>query len=93
MQAIPGASAINSGVRTLPLIVSLIIVNPVWAPSLTLQFVTLVGATLPKIGYITPVLVFCCALGSIGSGLLTTWTVGTRYNKCALATLLASLIR
>ena len=53
--------------------------------------VTLVGAGLPKIGYITPVLVFCCALASIGSGLLTTWSAGTRYNHVRWQSLLTSL--
>ena len=68
-QAIQGVSAVESGIRLLPLILALVVAS------------LLAGGLVSKIGYYTPFLLAGTVLLSIGAGLLTTLTVTTGEPK------------
>lgn len=64
-QAIQGVTALNSGIRNLPMILGLVVVS-------------LIGGVLTTvIGYYTPFCLLSSVLMSIGAGLMSTWTVDT----------------
>jgi MFS family permease len=64
-QAIQGVSAIESGIRSLPLILALVVAS------------IIAGVLVSKIGYFTPLMIACSVITSIACGLLTTWEVDT----------------
>jgi MFS family permease len=64
-QAIQGVSAIESGIRSLPLILALVVAS------------IIAGGLVSKIGYFTPLMIACSIIISIACGLLTTWEVDT----------------
>ncbi|OTA93900.1 hypothetical protein M434DRAFT_21233 [Hypoxylon sp. CO27-5] len=63
-QVVQGVSATQSGVDTLPLVLSLVVAS------------IIAGAVTQKIGYYVPVMIACPTIMSIGLGLLTTFKVG-----------------
>ncbi|KAE9369208.1 major facilitator superfamily protein [Stipitochalara longipes BDJ] len=65
-QAIEGVSAIQSGIRILPLIIALL-VSSVFA-----------GGMVSALGYYTPMLIGCSVIMAVGAGLMTTFKVDTR---------------
>ncbi|KAH7125693.1 major facilitator superfamily domain-containing protein, partial [Dendryphion nanum] len=62
-QAITSLSALESGIRTLPLVISVV------------TGTVLSGALVQKTGYYTPFMILGSVLMSIGAGLLTTWHI------------------
>lgn len=60
-QAIKGTSAVGSGIRNIPMILSLVI------------FSMISGVTVTKIGYYTPFVMASTVLMSVGAGLLSTF--------------------
>lgn len=68
-QAIKGVSAAESGIRTLPLMLSMII-GAIGG-----------GVTNSKIGYYTPLAIIGSCIMSVGSGLLTTFEVNASAGK------------
>ena len=64
-QAIQGVSAIESGIRSLPLVLALVVAGIV------------AGGLVSKMGYFTPLMIACSIITSIACGLLTTWKVDT----------------
>ena len=66
-QAIKGASALDSGVMTLPTMISLIVGSLIAGPAVTI------------LGYYKPFMVLGCVLMSIGTGLMTTFQPNTGY--------------
>ncbi|MCJ1283794.1 hypothetical protein MMC26_003125 [Xylographa opegraphella] len=68
-QAIQGVSAVESGIRLLPLILALVIAS------------LLAGGLVSRIGYYAPFLIAGTVILSVGTGLLTTWTVTTSEPK------------
>lgn len=64
-QAIQGVDAIQSGVRLLPTIVSLVVAS----------FVA--GGMVSKVGYYTPFLIICSILMTVGAGLMITFRIDT----------------
>lgn len=64
-QSVQGSSPFTAGVHMLPSIIS--------------QLITAVlsGLAVSRLGYYLPWAIFSAVLASIGSGLITTWTVGT----------------
>jgi hypothetical protein len=68
-QAIQGVTAVNSGIKLLPLVLAL-----VFATGST-------GALVSRIGYYTPVLLVGNVLMAVGAGLLTTLQVDTPQSK------------
>jgi hypothetical protein len=64
-QAIEGVSAIESGIRVLPLIIALV-VSSIFA-----------GGMVSALGYYTPFLIACSVIMAVGSGLMTTFKVDT----------------
>lgn len=68
-QAIDGASAVNSGIRLLPMVLSVVAAS------------IITGQLISHIGYYTPFMLFGICLSSIGAGLLTTLEVGTTTGK------------
>lgn len=59
-QAIQGVDALESGIRTLPLILSFLVAS------------ILSGGLTSKIGYYTPFLILCAIVMAIGAGLMST---------------------
>lgn len=68
-QAIEGISAVDSGIRLLPLVLSMVLAS------------ISSGALIARVGYYTPFMLFGCVLLSIGAGLLTTLQVNTGEGK------------
>jgi hypothetical protein len=68
-QAIKGVSAVDSGIRLLPLVLSLVLAT---ASS---------GLLISRIGYYTPVMFFGIIIMCVGAGLLTTLQVDTTQSK------------
>lgn len=68
-QAIEGVNAVNSGIRLLPMVLSMVVAS------------ISSGILVTKIGYYTPFMLFGVVLLSIGAGLLTTLQVGTGEGK------------
>ncbi|KAF2710582.1 MFS general substrate transporter [Pleomassaria siparia CBS 279.74] len=64
-QAIKGDSAIESGIHTIPLVLS-VVVGSISS-----------GGLVQKIGYYTPFMVLGSCLMAVGAGLLTTWNANT----------------
>ncbi|KAF9874881.1 major facilitator superfamily transporter [Colletotrichum karsti] len=62
-QAIKGYSAVDSGIRTLPLVLSMMV------------FSVITGGIITRVGYYTPVMLLGTALMCVGAGLLTTLKV------------------
>ncbi|KAH7360648.1 major facilitator superfamily domain-containing protein [Rhexocercosporidium sp. MPI-PUGE-AT-0058] len=62
-QAIQGVDALQSGIRTLPLIISFLVAS------------IISGGMTSKIGYYTPFLILCAIILAVGSGLLSTLQV------------------
>ncbi|KAK6206407.1 MFS aflatoxin efflux transporter [Colletotrichum tabaci] len=62
-QAIQGVSAVDSGIRTLPLVLSM------------MMFAVVSGQIITKIGYYTPVMLVGTCIMIVGAGLLTTLKV------------------
>ncbi|KAI0411703.1 putative efflux pump [Xylaria grammica] len=60
-QAVQGVSAVNSGIRNLPMLLSVVVASLV------------AGGLITTFGYYTPFMIFGTVVGSIGAGLLTTW--------------------
>ncbi|KAF2269954.1 MFS general substrate transporter [Lojkania enalia] len=68
-QSIKGVSAVNSGLNTLALVLSLTVASVV------------AGIITNRTGYFTPSMIVGSVILSIGAGLITTWTVDTRGGK------------
>ncbi|KAK3945773.1 putative HC-toxin efflux carrier [Diplogelasinospora grovesii] len=68
-QAIKGVSAIDSGIRLLPMIL----------PMVAASMIT--GALVAKIGYYTPFMIVGNCIMAVGAGLLTTFAVDTEEGK------------
>lgn len=68
-QVIDGVSAVDSGIRLLPMLLSLVVAS------------ILTGGLVSRIGYYTPFLMLGIVLSSIGAGLLTTLGVHTSSAK------------
>ncbi|KAF2845739.1 major facilitator superfamily transporter [Plenodomus tracheiphilus IPT5] len=64
-QAIKGVSAMQSGINTIPLVLS-VVVGSISS-----------GGLVQRIGYYTPFMVLGSSFMAIGAGLLTTWNMGT----------------
>ncbi|KAI0547956.1 hypothetical protein F4679DRAFT_586065 [Xylaria curta] len=58
-------SAVNSGIRNLPMLLSVIVAS------------LIPGGLITAFGHSTPFMIFSIVLAAIGSGLLTTWTPNT----------------
>ena len=67
-QAIQGVGAVESGIRNLPLVLSLVTMS------------ISCGIAITKIGYYTPFMIVASVLMSIGAGLLTTLTPSSGAN-------------
>ncbi|KAI1290513.1 MFS general substrate transporter [Xylaria venustula] len=61
-QSVQSVSAVNSGIRNLPLLLSVVVTSIV------------AGGLITTFGYYTPFMIFGSILAAIGGGLLTTWT-------------------
>ncbi|TQN68789.1 Efflux pump aflT [Colletotrichum shisoi] len=70
-QAIQGVSAVDSGIRTLPLVLSLTV------------FSVVSGGVITRLGYYTPVMLLGTCILAVGAGLLTTLQVHTGAAKWA----------
>ena len=66
-QAIEGVSAIESGIRVLPLILALL-TSSIFA-----------GGFVNRIGYYTPMLIACSIVMAVGAGLMSTFKVNTGH--------------
>ncbi|KAI1366405.1 putative efflux pump [Xylaria arbuscula] len=65
LQAVQGVSAVESGIRNLPMLLGVVV------------FSILAGGIVTGLGYYAPVMIIGSILAAIGSGLLTTWTPDT----------------
>ncbi|GJC93377.1 Major facilitator superfamily transporter [Colletotrichum higginsianum IMI 349063] len=70
-QAIQGVSAVDSGIRTLPLVLSMTV------------FAIVSGGVITRLGYYTPVMLLGTCILAVGAGLLTTLQVHTGAAKWA----------
>ncbi|RHZ45562.1 putative MFS aflatoxin efflux pump [Aspergillus thermomutatus] len=68
-QSIKGVSAVDSGLRLLPLMLSMVVAS------------IFSGITTPKIGYYTPFAIIGSCIMAIGAGLLTTLQISTGQGK------------
>ena len=68
-QAVKGTTAVESGIRNLPMILSLVIMS------------ILSGILVTVIGYYTPWMIASSVLMSIGVGLISTWKVSTGHQQ------------
>lgn len=68
-QAIKGSSAVESGIRVLPMMISMVVGSISG------------GITNSKIGYYTPLAIIGSCIMSVGAGLLTTFQVDTGEGK------------
>ncbi|TVY85231.1 Rubrofusarin-specific efflux pump aurT [Lachnellula suecica] len=66
-QAIQGVSAVESGIRVLPVIIALVVSS------------IIAGGLVSAVGYYTPFLIACSVVMSVGAGLMTTFQVDTRH--------------
>jgi MFS family permease len=64
-QAIKGVSAMQSGVNTIPLVLSVVVGS------------IMSGGLVQRIGYYTPFMILGSCLMAVGTGLVTTWDMGT----------------
>ena len=67
-QAIKGTSAVESGIRNLPMILGLVLTS------------ILAGILITTFGYYTPFMIASSVLMSIGAGLISTFKVGTGHS-------------
>jgi MFS family permease len=65
-QAIEGVSAIESGIRVLPVIIALVVSS------------IIAGGLVSAVGYYTPFLIACSIIMAVGAGLMTTFKVNSR---------------
>jgi len=68
MQAIKGVDAVESGIRTIPLILAMVI------------FIIMSGALIQRIGYYTPFMIAGACIMPIGCGLISTWSPNSGAN-------------
>lgn len=68
-QAIKETTAVESGIRNLPMILGLVIMS------------ILSGVLVTVIGYYTPWMILSSIMMSIGVGLMSTWAVGTGHQQ------------
>ena len=68
-QAVKGTTAVESGIRNLPLILSLVVAS------------IGSGILVTVVGYYTPWMILSSVLMSIGAGLMSTWTVSTGHQQ------------
>ncbi|EXF78975.1 major facilitator superfamily transporter [Colletotrichum fioriniae PJ7] len=71
LQAIKGFTAVESGIRTLPMVLSMTV------------FAAVSGGVITKIGYYTPVMLVGICIMSVGAGMMTTLEVDTSTAKWA----------
>nr|ABR28367.1 putative efflux pump [Xylaria sp. BCC 1067] len=64
-QSVQGVSAVDSGIRNLPMLLSVVVAS------------LLAGGLITAFGYYTPFMILGTIFASIGGGLLTTWTPET----------------
>jgi hypothetical protein len=64
-QAVQGVSAVNSGIRNLPMLLSVVVAS------------LLAGGLITAFGYYTPFMILGTVLAAVGGGLLTTWKPST----------------
>lgn len=64
-QAVQGTSAVMSGIHTLPMLISTIIIS------------IAAGGLVTALGYYSPFMIFATVVMSIGAGLISTWTPDT----------------
>jgi len=69
LQAVKGVSAYESGIRNIPILLSIVVGT------------ILSGALVTKLGYYTPFMVASSVLTSVGAGLLTTFELDTGSGK------------
>jgi MFS family permease len=67
-QAIKGVSAMQSGINTIPLVLSVVVGS------------ILSGGLTQRIGYYTPFMILGSSLMAVGTGLVTTWDMSTKSN-------------
>ncbi|CAN9249180.1 unnamed protein product [Alternaria alternata] len=67
-QAIKGASAMQSGINTIPLVLSVVVGS------------IMSGGFVQRIGYYTPFMILGSLFMAIGAGLITTWSVDTNNS-------------
>ncbi|KAI1437619.1 MFS general substrate transporter [Xylaria sp. CBS 124048] len=64
-QAVQGVSAVESGIRNLPMLLSVVVAS------------LFTGGMITAFGYYTPFMIIGAAISSVASGLLTTWAPST----------------
>ncbi|KAK5046733.1 hypothetical protein LTR84_007494 [Exophiala bonariae] len=69
LQSVKGSSPTESGIQTLPLMLSTVLTSIIGGIAVTI------------IGYYTPLLIGAAALMTIGYGLITTWTVDSPFRE------------
>ncbi|KAI3323478.1 MFS general substrate transporter [Xylariaceae sp. AK1471] len=67
-QSVQGVSAVNSGIRNLPLLLSVVVSS------------LLAGGLITAFGYYTPFMLAGTVFAAVGGGLLTTWTPETNTS-------------
>ena len=67
-QAIKGVDAVQSGIRSIPLVLALVVAS------------ILAGITVGRIGYYAPLMIISSVLTPIGMGLISTFTVSTGHG-------------
>lgn len=68
-QAIQGVSAMQSGIRMIPLVLS-VVVGSISS-----------GGLVQRLGYYTPFMIVGACLMAVGSGLITTWDMGSKSGE------------
>ena len=68
-QAVQGASAVQSGIRNLPMLIATVLMS------------VIAGGTVTALGYYTPFMLLCSVLTSIGYGLLSMFQPGISSGK------------
>ncbi|KAF1835106.1 MFS general substrate transporter [Decorospora gaudefroyi] len=68
-QAIKGVSAMQSGINTIPLVLSVVVGS------------IMSGGLVQRIGYYTPFMIMGSCFMATGTGLVTTWNMGTSSSK------------
>ncbi|KAF2690588.1 major facilitator superfamily transporter [Lentithecium fluviatile CBS 122367] len=68
-QAIQGVSAMQSGIRLIPLVLS-VVVGSISS-----------GGLVQRLGYYVPFMIAGACLMSVGAGLITTWDMGTKSGR------------
>ena len=68
-QAIKGTTATESGIRNLPMILSLVVMS------------ILSGIVITNVGYYTPFMILASIFMSVGAGLLSTFAVGSGHSQ------------